>query len=258
MSAFQPPGGRGRILQIRGIIGIIIRQMLIEALNIRKTYPSPGWLSFFVRAKKETPALAGVSLSLSPGTITGLTGPNGAGKSTLLRILAGRLLPDYGEIRLNGLRTDDTGLRTATALAETGARSFYQRLSARENLDFFGTIYGLSRAEIRERIGSFAQALHLRDEDLSKRFDALSEGAAQKFSLARALLRRPSVLLLDEPARNLDHESADAFRAFIKNLAAGEGVAVVYVSHNPAELAEVCARTLGIKEGRLTAGSTIP
>lgn len=226
--------------------------MNIEAFNIGKTYPPSGWLSRFGGGKAASPALAGVSLKLPPGTVTGLTGPNGAGKSTLLRILSGRLLPDAGTVKLDGLEAGGPALRAAAALAETGARSFYLRLTAMENLDFFGALYGHTRAQTRSRTEALREILGIREEDLEKRFDALSEGAAQKFSLTRALMRRTPVLLLDEPARNLDLKSAAAFSAFIKNLASDERTAVLYTSHSPEELARTCDRVLVIEGGKLT------
>ncbi len=227
--------------------------MLIEAFNIGKTYPSGGWFSLSGKTGRGGRALAGVSLKLPPGSVTGLSGPNGAGKSTLLRVLAGRLAPDTGHISLDGLKADDTGLRAASALAETGARSFYMRLTAEENLFFFGTLYGMTLARTMDQIAAFRETLGIRREDLSKRFDALSEGAAQKFSLARALMRGSPALFLDEPARNLDLRSSSAFSAHIKKMAAEEGTAVLYTSHDPGELARVCDRVLILKGGGLAA-----
>jgi len=232
--------------------------MLTEAFDIGKTYPPGGWLSLVGKSGPGAGALAGVNLKLAPGSVTGLGGPNGAGKSTLLRVLAGRLASDTGHISLDGLKTDDAGLRSAVALAETGARSFYLRLTAEENLVFFGALYGLSRRKTLERTETLREHLGIKEEDLTKRFDALSEGAAQKFSLARALMRRAPVLLLDEPARNLDLRSSAAFSAYIKRLSSDEGRAVLYTSHDPAELARVCGRVLIIKEGKLTAELTGP
>ncbi len=234
--------------------------MFIETFDLRKTYPSPGWLLPSGWSRAAIPALSGVSLKLSPGTITGLAGPNGAGKSTLLRILSGRLIPDTGHVLLNGRETDDTALRAEASLVEAGARSFYPRLSALENLDFFGTLYGLSRAETQARTEPLRKAFSIRDGDLNRRFDSLSEGTAQKFSLLRALIRRAPILLLDEPARNLDIRSAAAFSVLIKDLATEAGVTVLYASHDPAELAGICGRLLALKDGNLAAetGSGTP
>jgi ABC-type multidrug transport system ATPase subunit/ABC-type multidrug transport system permease subunit len=224
--------------------------MLIDAVNISKTYPSDGMLSPF-GARPPAPALDGANLKLTPGIITGLTGPNGAGKSTLLRILSGRLIPDGGTVKLDGIKADDSALRASAAMAETGAGSFYLRLTAMENLFFFGAIHGHTRAQTLSRTEILMELLGIREEDLEKRFDKLSEGAAQKFSLARALMRRAPALLLDEPAQNLDLRSSEAFHGFIKKLAADEGTAVLYISHNPGELASVCGRVLVMEKGRL-------
>lgn len=227
--------------------------MFIETSDLRKSYPRPGWLSLSGRPRAAAPALTGVSLKLSAGTITGLAGPNGAGKSTLLRILAGRLIPDAGIISVNGQEAGDALLRASASLVEPGARSFYPRLSALENLDFFGALYGLPRAETRRRAEPLRKALSISDSDLNLRFDALSEGTAQKFSLLRALIRRAPLLLLDEPARNLDLRSAAALSSIVKDLAANAGAIVLYASHNPAELAATCGRLLALKGGKLAA-----
>ncbi|OGS08802.1 MAG: hypothetical protein A2270_02925 [Elusimicrobia bacterium RIFOXYA12_FULL_51_18] len=232
--------------------------MLAKTFDLGKTYPS-GWrLALLGKTRGGTRALAGVNLTLTPGTVTGLGGPNGAGKSTLLRVLAGRLTPDTGYVTLDGLKADDSRLRKAGALAETGARSFYLRLTAEENLFFWGALYGMSRAEIRGKTDIFRELLNIREEDPAKRFDALSEGAAQKFSLARALMLRAPLLFLDEPARNLDRKSSASFFTYIKKLAAEEGAAVFYTSHDPGELARICDRVLILKDGVLTAELTGP
>jgi len=224
--------------------------MLIETLDIRKTYPSPGGFLPFGR-RPRPPALSGITLKLSSGCVTGLAGPNGAGKSTLLRILAGGLIPDAGLVRINGRAVRDAELRASAALVGAGPRSFYPRLTALENLYFFGSLYGLSRSEVRKRAEPLARLLSIGDGDLSPRFDALSEGAAQKFSLLRALMLRLPLLLLDEPARNLDTRSAAALSGVLKGLADEGRTAVVYASHNPAELAGVCGRLLALKNGLL-------
>jgi len=232
--------------------------MLVKAFDLGKTYPSGCWIPLLGKTKGETRALAGVNLTLTPGTVTGLGGPNGAGKSTLFRVLAGRLIPDTGHVTLDGLKADDSELRKACALAETGARSFYLRLTAEENLFFWGALYGMTRAEIREKTDTLRELLGIREEDLAKRFDALSEGSAQKFSLARALMRRAPLLFLDEPARNLDLKSSASFSTHIKRLAAEEGNIVFYTSHDPGELARTCDRVLILKEGALTTELTGP
>jgi ABC-type multidrug transport system ATPase subunit len=226
--------------------------MLLEARNIRKSYPSRR----FFHLKKTgpaVPALNGISLTLESGAVTGLTGPNGAGKSTLLRVLAGRLIQDAGTILLDGTGTGDAALRARGALAEAGGRSFYPRLTAMENLEFFGAVCGLTRREVKARSAPLFELLGIGGRDLSKRLDALSEGAVQKLSLVRALIRRPRILFLDEPARNLDMRSAAAFSSCLKDLAAREGLAALYAGHAPAELAEVCGKVLVLREGKVAA-----
>lgn len=222
---------------------------MIEVLNISKSYPGAP-------AK----ALNGITFS-SPGKeIIGLTGPNGAGKTTLLKILAGLLPPDSGAFRLGersvgkpGTEDGSRAARSAAALAEAKPRSFYYRLSARENLEFFGALYGLSKAETEKRTTALAGLLRVSGADREKRFETLSEGAMQKFSLIRALMRDFELLLLDEPARSLDGDCAATLFAHIKELAAARGKTVIYASHSLRELAAVSGRALVLKNGRLAA-----
>ncbi|MBI4802495.1 MAG: ABC transporter ATP-binding protein [Elusimicrobia bacterium] len=222
---------------------------MLEVSNISKSYP-----------RSSAKALDGVTFS-SPGKeILGLTGPNGAGKTTLLKILAGVLPPDAGAFKMGGVRVGELkaedgsrSARSLAALAEAKPRSFYYRLSARQNLEFFGALYGLSGEETTERVKPLADMLRVSEADHKKRFETLSEGAMQKFSLIRALMRDFAVLLLDEPARSLDMACASALLAHIKDLAAARGKTVIYASHSPRELAAVSDRTLVLKNGRLVA-----
>ena len=227
--------------------------MPIEAADIRKEYRAPAPPHAPWRRGRPVRALDGVSLRLGAGEITGLAGPNGAGKSTLLRVLGGRLVPDSGRIFLNGRGTGDAELRKAAVCAEAGARSFYPRLSVIENLCFFGALYGLPRSGTRARAETLRDRLGMRKADLELRFDSLSEGAAQKAALIRALMLPSSLLLLDEPARHLDLGSAAALAGLIKEKSIGEGAAVLYASHDPAGLAAICGRVLALKEGRISA-----
>jgi len=230
---------------------------MIEVLNISKSYP-----------RSQAKALERITFS-SPGKeIIGLTGPNGAGKTTLLKILAGLLPPDSGAFKLCGRAAGRLGgwaagepgaedgsraVRSMAALAEAKPRSFYYRLSARQNLEFFGALYGLSKDETAKRTKALSDMLRVSGADHEKRFETLSEGAMQKFSLIRALMRDFLVLLLDEPARSLDGASAAALLAFIKDLAAAREKTVIYASHDLRELAAVSDRTLVLKNGRLIA-----
>lgn len=226
--------------------------MLIELSALRKVFPAAGGFFPFGGRKPAVTALSGIGLRIESGTIMGLAGPNGSGKSTLLRVLAGRLVPDGGRILLDGAEAGDRELRAAAALAEPGARSFYPRLDAFENLRFFAALYGLSAAETRDRAGTLGRSLGLADGDMRKRFEALSEGTAQKIALLRALVLRPRLLLLDEPARNLDAGAAAALPGLLKSFAA-EGRTVIYASHDPAGLAAVCGNVAALKDGGLTA-----
>ena len=154
-------------------------------------------------------------------------------------------------MRIDGRTACDSDLRTLAALVGSGPRSFYPRLTGLENLFFFGALYGLPRIEVSRRAERLGRLLSLNGGEMELRFDALSEGAAQKLSLLRALLLRLPLLLLDEPARNLDVRSAAALSSILKDLARDGRTAVLYASHNPAELSGVCERFLALKNGLL-------
>ena len=233
--------------------------MVITASNISKSYPRAGILraGFWHPGPAEPrpeKAVDGVTFSSPAGTVTGLAGPNGAGKSTLLKLLAGLLSPDDGSLKIGALDAgaDSQSIRAVAALAEAKPRSFYMPLSAKENLEFFGALYGFSKEETAGRAGAFFGALEIARSDYEKRFDNLSAGAMQKFSLVRALMRGPEVLLLDESAKDLDFKSASELRRLVRRLAAG-GVTVVYASHDLHELAGISDKTLVLKNGKLAA-----
>jgi ABC-2 type transport system ATP-binding protein len=221
--------------------------MSIVAHNLSKSYR-------FSKPAQHPRAVDSVTFSVPAGSITGLAGPNGAGKSTLLKILAGLLPPDEGGFNLCGLDSsaEFARIRSEASLAEAKPGSFYMRLSAKENLDFFSALYGLSKKLRTERIEALAEILNISDSDRSERFDRLSAGTAQKFSLVRALMRDFKVLLLDEPAKGLDFKSALSLRGLVKRLAL-EGKTVMYASHDLRELAGISEKTLVLKNGKLAA-----
>jgi ABC-type multidrug transport system ATPase subunit len=233
--------------------------MVITASNLSKSYPRASILraEYWRPQFKNSPppkAVDGVTFSTQGGMVTGLAGPNGAGKSTLLKLLAGLLPPDEGSLKIGGLDSaaDGPRIRAIAALAEAKPRSFYMRLSAKENLEFFGALYGFSKEQTAGRAGAFFGILDIARSDYEKRFDRLSAGAMQKFSLVRTLMRDSEILLLDESAKDLDFKSAAAFRGLVKRLAAG-GRTVIYASHNLQELAGISDKTLVLKNGKLAA-----
>ncbi len=182
-------------------------------------------------------ALDGVTLSVAPGEVLGLLGRNGAGKSTLLRLLTGRARPTSGVVRVLGheLPRELAAVRERINLVPE-VPSVYRRATARENLELFCSLYGLPR----ERAGEVLATVRLQDV-AGRRVKTFSSGMRQRLLIARALLNRPRVLFLDEPSSSLDPWSAGELRELVAALAA-DGVAIVLVTHDPGEAAQLCRR----------------
>jgi len=194
-------------------------------------------------------ALDSVSFSAPRGAVVGLTGHNGSGKSTLIRILATLLLPTAGRAMIGSrdVAREPDAARERIGVSLVNERSLYWRLSGMENLVFFGRLTGLSRRDARERAEECAADAgigHIADRLVS----GMSAGERQRVMLARAGLRRPPVLLLDEPTKSLDAEGIEAFSRFVQTRA-GEGTTVLVA----APTAEIIAVALDL-EVRLTAG----
>ncbi|WP_131741057.1 ABC transporter ATP-binding protein, partial [Actinomadura roseirufa] len=200
----------------------------------------------------EVHALRGLDLTVPYGQVTALVGANGAGKTTLLLVLATLLAPDGGTVRVAG---HDVARRPLDARGALGwmpdTFGVYDQLTVDEYLAFFADAYGLSRAEKPRRIRALLSLVHL-EEHLGRPVHALSRGQKQRLGVARALVHRPRVLLLDEPASGLDPRSRVELRDLLRSLAA-DGVAVLVSSHVLSELEEVADRVVLVDRGR-TAG----
>jgi sodium transport system ATP-binding protein len=198
-------------------------------------------------------AVADLSLAVPGGEIYGLLGPNGAGKTTALRMLAGLLAPTSGRALLAG--HDAKTLQAKRHLGYlSGSTGLFGRLTGREVLDYFGQIHGLSRARIRDRLRTLAEALAL-DAILDRRCEVLSTGERQRVSIARAVLHDPAVLVLDEPTSGLDVLASRFLREFVRSERA-RGKAVLFSTHYLAEAELLCDRVGFLHHGRLLAQGT--
>jgi ABC-2 type transport system ATP-binding protein len=198
------------------------------------------------------PALSGVTLSAPYGQVTALVGPNGAGKTTLLLILASLLKPDRGEVRVAGAdpTQDPYGVRASMGwMPDTFG--VYDQLTVQEYLSFFANAYRMKRAVVADRVAELLTLIHL-SEYAYRPVHVLSRGQKQRLALARALIHRPRVLLLDEPASGLDPRSRVELRDILRGLAA-DGAAVLVSSHILTELDEIADRVVFVASGR-TAG----
>jgi ABC-2 type transport system ATP-binding protein len=195
------------------------------------------------------PALAGMSLTAPYGQVTALVGPNGAGKTTLLLVLASLLKPDRGRAWVAGSdpTTDAAGVRAQMGWMPD-AFGVYDQLTVREYLSFFGAAYRMDRAAVESRTADLLRLVHL-TEYADRPVHVLSRGQKQRLALTRALIHRPRVLLLDEPASGLDPRSRVELRDILRGLAA-QGVAVLVSSHILTELEEIADRVVLVAGGR--------
>ncbi len=201
------------------------------------------------KAFRDVVAVDGVSFEVRRREIVGLLGPNGAGKSTTIAMLLGVLAPSAGTIQIDGL---DLATRRAEALSRTAFSAVQAplpgNLTVLQSLRIFALLYGVRRA--RERIDALLAQLEL-ERFRHTRVGVLSSGEQTRVSLAKAMLNRPRLLLLDEPTASLDPSSARDARARIRAFAAeGEG-GVLWTSHNMLEVEEVCDRVLFLSRGRI-------
>ena len=216
--------------------------------SVHKIFRQAG---LFSRKRAETYALRGISLSVAPGEVVALLGPNGSGKSTTLRLISTMLLPDRGSVTVNGLDTRcDAGLvRRQVGIALATERSFFPRLTARENLSFFAALENVRRRERADRVESVLRAVELADSG-GKQVMKFSSGMYQRLGIARALIKDARVLLLDEPTRSLDPAAASHLWSLVRQVSAS-GIAVVLATHNLAEVVAVADRVAILRKGEL-------
>jgi ABC-2 type transport system ATP-binding protein len=190
-----------------------------------------------------------ISFAVGRGEIVGLLGPNGAGKTSTINMVLGVLEPDSGSIRIEGL---DIATHRSRALERTNFAAVYAplpgNLTVAQNLRIFGLIYGV--ADLAARIAEVLEQFDLvRFRDV--RCGALSSGEQTRASLAKAMLNRPRLLLLDEPTASLDPASAHDIRANLRELATRDGRGVLWTSHNMYEAEAVCDRVLFLSHGKI-------
>ena len=217
---------------------------ILEVTDLRKSYG-------------RAIALDGVSLSVEAGELFGLLGPNGAGKTTLMSILSGLSDPSTGTVTLFGdrLSTANRGLRRRVGLA-TQDLAIYPELTARENLVFFGRLYGMSKADLRTRVGELLGAVGLRDR-ADHRTGTFSGGMKRRLNLAVAVVHRPDLLLLDEPTTGVDPQSRNHIYEHVRALNCA-GMTVIYTSHYMEEVQTLCPRIAILDQGRVLACDTLP
>jgi ABC-2 type transport system ATP-binding protein len=233
---------------------------MIELKDISKAFVESTWQTLIPVVRPHwVQVLRGISLTVNKGEIVGLLGPNGAGKTTLIKILATLVLPDSGSGIVNrfDLFTQPDQVRKVIGLVNTSERSFYWRLTGRQNLLFFAALWGITGSEANTRVDKILYFLDLSDK-ANTSFMKYSTGQQQRLALARALIPDPPVLLMDEPTRSLDPVAASELRRFVKtDLSEQMNKTVVWCTHNLKEAEEICDRLFFIHKGKIIASGSL-
>jgi sodium transport system ATP-binding protein len=202
------------------------------------------------RNSEDRHAISNVNLNINSGQIIGLIGPNGAGKTTLIRLLATSLFPSTGEIlyKYSGVLNHLTEYRKKVGVS-TSHTGIYGRLTPLEILNYFGSLYGINKQMLSERIEQLTREFNL-SPFLNKRCDHLSTGMQQRISLSRAVINLPEVLLLDEPTTGLDILARENVLNFIESYK-NDGRIIIFSTHNIHEVERVCDRIIVIDQGKI-------
>ena len=200
-------------------------------------------------------AVDGVGFTVAPGEAYGLLGPNGAGKTTTISMISGLLARDAGEVTVDGKRldTDTTGAKSAIGYVPQDL-AIYPALTARENLRFFGRLYGLGGDGLDARVGGVLETVGLADR-ADERTDRFSGGMKRRLNIAVGLLHGPKLLVLDEPTVGVDPQSRNAILDSVEALGQ-EGMSVLYTTHYMEEAERLCDRVGIIDEGQIKAEGT--
>jgi ABC-2 type transport system ATP-binding protein len=202
-----------------------------------------------VKVYKDTTAVAGISFDLAPGTVTGLLGGNGAGKTTTIAMIMGLVVPTSGAVCVLGAQMPRQRYRVLHRMNfESPYVDMPMRLTVRQNLTVFARLYDVE--DVAGRIAALAGELDLTDL-LDRPTGKLSSGQKTRVSLAKALLNRPELMLLDEPTASLDPDTADWVRGRLESYRRARGATVLLASHNMAEVERLCERVIIMKKGRI-------
>ena len=225
---------------------------MIEVLQLAKAFKQGSG-----RKARTVKAVDGVDFTAADGRITGLLGPNGAGKTTTLRIAAALIEPDGGSVRVDGI---DVARQPAQALARMGvlsdARGLYPRLTARENIAYFGRLHGMNMDAANARARALAEVLDMTPL-LDRRTEGFSQGERMKTALARALVHDPANIVLDEPTNGLDVLATRALRETLRRLRDEHGKCIVFSTHIMQEVERLCDHVVVVAHGRTVAAGTV-
>ncbi len=225
---------------------------MIEVQGLTKTFTQGSG-----RKKRTVDAVQGVTFTAADGCITGLLGSNGAGKTTTLRMVAALIEPDAGRVlvdRVEVARQPEIALARMGVLSD--ARGLYPRLTARENIVYFGRLHGMSREAAEDRVRDLAHMLDLRGL-LDRRTEGFSQGERMKTALARALIHDPPNIILDEPTNGLDVLATRALRDALRRLRDEQRKCVIFSTHIMQEVERLCDHVVVVSHGRTVAQGTV-
>ncbi len=241
----------------------------IQTINLTKRFTKKkhrGIFGFLRREKSKnkhngkndvTVALDRINIKVHSGELFGLLGPNGSGKTTTIKCLSTILIPDEGTAIVNGfdIHKETSMVRASLGMVVGGERTLYWKLTARDNLMYFASLYKMQRKDAKKRIEELLETLRLSDR-ADERLEDYSTGMRQKVAIARALLHDPPILLLDEPTLGLDPNFARQIRSQIKELSEKYGKTVLLTTHYMDEADQLCDRVAFINNGKIVAVDT--
>ena len=231
---------------------------MIQAEHLSKTYVLKEKSHLFGKKKvRQISAVRDISLEIPKGKITGVLGINGAGKTTTIRMLASLITPTSGSLTMDGVDAVKNHLwvKERINMISGGERNLYWRLTAQENLRYFGSLYGIGKKELEERIGELLKTVGL-EEAKDIPVERYSKGMKQRLQIARGLINEPEYLFLDEPTLGLDILIAKDIRELIHSLAKERGKGILLTTHYISEAEELCDYIYVLDQGQIIARGT--
>jgi ABC-2 type transport system ATP-binding protein len=224
---------------------------MLIAKGLKKNYITKEKTGFLKSSSRTIEAVKSLDLNIEPGKIVGLLGLNGAGKTTTIKMLSTLLEPDEGSCSIDGLDLvkDAFKIKHIVNMIAGGERMVYWRLTARENLEYFGKLYNISNYELKTRIDRLIDFVGL-SERANEAVENYSKGMKQRLQIARGLINDPKYLFMDEPTLGLDAPIARDLRKFTKSLAKNEGKGILLTSHYINEIEELCDYVYIINQGQ--------
>jgi ABC-2 type transport system ATP-binding protein len=237
------------VLERETIVTEPLKDNAIEVIDLKRSYRKrKGWF----RSGETVEAVRGISFAVPQGTIFGMLGPNGSGKTTTIKMLSTLLLPTSGTARIGGhdVVTAEMSVRRELGVLFGGDRGLYNQLSGRENLRYFGRLYGMDTTRIERRISELLERVNLTDR-ASERVESYSRGMKQRLHIAKTLLHEPDVIILDEPSIGLDPAAAIELRQLISELV--PRYTVLLATHDMHEADVLCRELAILDKGEIVA-----